>query len=141
MAAWKGHLECLNLMTDAKADINHQTSDGQNALSLDVRFGNISSLYALLDHPSDVPVSGHVKTRALIDAFGQPDVEFAAHNQTVAFTLMACGADVRESIKAGVPRDHLQSATSHVLGQFVTAMYWVSSTGGTELLCLPCLSR
>jgi hypothetical protein len=110
-AALKGHLECLKLVLDAKADINHQTSDGQNALSTAVRFGQIGSLYALLDHSSDAPASDHVKAFALAQALGS-DVGFAAYYHTAAFTLLACGADVKEAIKVEVSRDRIQSATS-----------------------------
>jgi ankyrin repeat protein len=120
LAAFMGHLECLKLMIEAKADINRQASDGQNALSLAVTFGHLSSLYALLDHPSDVLASDHVKAVALIQAFEEPDVGFPAKNQTAAFTLLACGADIKKAIKdRDIPKDRIQSATSryrNVLG-------------------------
>jgi hypothetical protein len=80
----------------------------------------------LLDHPSDAPASAHVKSSALLKALG-PD-GFSAQAQTAAFALLACGADVQKAIKARVPRDRLQSATSryrHVLG-FIDSWHGVA---------------
>jgi ankyrin repeat protein len=110
MAAAKGHLECLKLMIEAKVDMNYQAPNRQSALSYAATYRRFGSLCVLLDHPSDVPASDHVKAYALIQALG-PD-GFPAKNQTAAFALLACGADVKKAIKAGVPRDHVKSAMS-----------------------------
>jgi ankyrin repeat protein len=107
LAADRGHLECLKLMIDAKADINYQTPQGLNALAAAVFFNHMNCLYTLLDQPSNALV----KAVALRSALWRNDFPTMI-NQTAAFALLACGADVKEATKVRVARDHVQSATS-----------------------------
>jgi hypothetical protein len=80
----------------------------------------------LLDHPSDARASGHTKAVALTQALGPAG--FPSPHQTSAFTLLACGTDVKVAVHARVPRDHVQSATSryrNVLG-FIDSWHGVA---------------
>jgi hypothetical protein len=130
VAAWKGELECLQLMIEAKADINYQPPEGvSDALSLAVRHRNIDCLCVLLDHPSDAPTSrsSHAKAVALRHAF-QPRDLFPAQTQMVAFAMLVSGANFKHAIKARVPKVFMQSATSryrNVLG-FIDAWHGVA---------------
>jgi hypothetical protein len=133
MAAFNEHLECLKLMIDSKADINQQLRSS-SALSIAVEKGNLSSLFMLLDQRSVAPASGHVKAAALLQALG-PD-GFPTQNQTAAFILLACGADVKRAINTTVPRAHVQSATSryrNVLG-FIDSWHGVAVTVLSDLV-------
>jgi hypothetical protein len=111
-AVGKGQLDCVKLVIDAKADVNYRAPDGSNAFAFAVKFNYLSCLYLLLDQPSDATASGLVKSNALLRAFGPDDFCVSAQAQTTAFILLACGANVKESIKANVPNDRLESATS-----------------------------
>jgi hypothetical protein len=101
-------------MIEAKADINCQPRGGiYDALSGAVQQQHMDCFYVLLDHSSGAPASDHVKARALRQALVQFSAAVPSTDaQTTAFALLACGADVKEAIKARLPRDSLQSATS-----------------------------
>jgi hypothetical protein len=112
LAAWEGQVERMKLMVEGKADINHHPHEYgvSDALSGAMYQQHMDCFYELLDLPFDAPASDHAKTNALRRAFGHDG--FSAQAQTAPLVLLVCGADVKEAIKARVPRDRLQSVTS-----------------------------
>lgn len=84
LAAWNGHLRCVTMLLDAKANIN-ALSGGESPLMLASRYGHFHVVNALIDAHADVNLVVDGKT-ALHWACLCPD------GRSIVATLLAAGA-------------------------------------------------